>query len=98
MVSAREAAFEFKKDLILKVAAENFFKKGYTKTRIDDITSALNARAGPFGAVWGNHRSFSVIAWQLTPIAAPAQRSHQTPPRIGGASWPLHKGCGSSLR
>ena len=41
MVSAREAAFEFKKDLILKVAAENFFKKGYTKTRIDDITSAL---------------------------------------------------------
>ena len=51
MVSAREAAFEFKKDLILKVAAENFLKKGYTKTRIDDITSALNARAGPFGAV-----------------------------------------------
>jgi AcrR family transcriptional regulator len=24
-----------------KVAAENFFKKGYTKTKIDDITSAL---------------------------------------------------------
>lgn len=41
MVSAREAAYEFKKDLILKVAAENFFKKGYTKTKIDDITSAL---------------------------------------------------------
>jgi TetR/AcrR family transcriptional regulator, cholesterol catabolism regulator len=41
MISAREAAFEFKKDLILKVAAENFFKKGYTKTKIDDITSAL---------------------------------------------------------
>lgn len=42
MISAREAAFEFKRDLILKVAAENFFKKGYTKTKIDDITSALN--------------------------------------------------------
>ena len=41
MISAREAAFEFKKDLILKVAAEKFFQKGYTKTKIDDITSAL---------------------------------------------------------
>ena len=41
MISAREAAFEFKKDLILKAAAEHFFKNGYTKTKIDDITSAL---------------------------------------------------------
>lgn len=42
MTSARKAAFEFKKDLILKAAAESFFKKGFSKTRIDDVAAALN--------------------------------------------------------
>lgn len=42
MTSARKAAFAFKKDLILKAAADSFFAKGFTKTRIDDIAAALN--------------------------------------------------------
>jgi AcrR family transcriptional regulator len=42
MTSARKAAFEFKKDLILKAAAESFFKKGFSKTRIDDVAAGLN--------------------------------------------------------
>ncbi len=29
---------------------------------------------------------FNAIAWQLTPIAAPAQHSHHTSLQIGGAS------------
>ncbi len=41
MVSARDAAFDFKKDLIVKVAAEQFYKNGYTTTKIDDIALAL---------------------------------------------------------
>jgi len=46
-VSARSAAFEFKKDLILQVAADQFFEKGYAKTRIEDIALALQATS-PF--------------------------------------------------
>lgn len=42
MTSARKAAFAFKKDLILKAAADSFFAKGFTRTRIDDIAAALN--------------------------------------------------------
>lgn len=41
MVSARDAAFAFKRNLIIKVAAEQFFKNGYTKTKIEDIALAL---------------------------------------------------------
>lgn len=42
-VSARSAAFEYKKDLILRIAAEQFFEKGYVGTRIEDIAQALQA-------------------------------------------------------
>lgn len=43
----RTAAFEFKRSLILKVAAEQFFAKGYTKTKIEDIADALGV-TNPF--------------------------------------------------
>src|SRR6202035_5623435 len=33
-----------------------------------------------------NDGAFDAIAWQLIPIAAPAQRSHHTSLRTGGAS------------
>lgn len=40
-MNVRDAAYDAKKSLILKVAADCFFKEGYTSTKIDDITAVL---------------------------------------------------------
>lgn len=38
---AKEAVFEFKRELILQAACEQFYTRGYGKTKLDDIADAL---------------------------------------------------------